>query len=370
MKAAARLLLLLALLPLLAGCLDTHPLNERSIVLGLGVSPGPGKDLTYTLVLPTAVSPSPASGGPGITPSETLKSFTTQALTLSKAIDNVQDDLSRYLDLGQLTLIVLSDRLTPTQTKNVLEDLNNMNGLAQSSLLATASSVRQVITFANTLEIPPVYYPARMLTCVNCQEADYHVPFWKFYVRLHTPGASVWLPILEIQKGNLSISGIALYRDNRLAGELSEEQSGPALEGFAYGNGLVMRGTLLVPSGGHFLSLVNIAATRRISFLSAAGGVPAFLLRVRATAMVDTTSPFDPKISRLADAAIRRKVEATLTTSRRLGVDPFSLGEYLAWANPELFRRLGDWNTVYRRAKVRVQVDLNYFSPPGLRLGG
>ncbi len=359
-----RLLFLLALLPLLAGCWGNHPLNERAIVLGLGISPGPRGEETYTFVFPTAVAPATPSGGTSTNLSQSLYVTSTTAATLGQAVAAVQPSLSRFLYLGQLTLIVLSDRLAPTQTRNVLTDLNNMNDLDQTSLLATAPSVRPVVGFSHVLEVPPVYYPARMLTCYSCQPADLQMPFWKFFARLHTPGATAWLPFLRVTHNRLSIGGVALYRHYRFAGVLS----GPALDGFVYGNGLEERGSIAVPLGGRLVSLSNIAASCRKHFLAVAGGVPAFTLDITATGMADSLSPFAPALSRLAGAAVRRKVEATLVAARRMGVDPFSLGADLAWADPPLFTRLGDWEKVFPRARIRVRVDLNYYSPPGLRL--
>ncbi len=192
-KALKCLCILLLIIPGLTGCWDRTELEERGIILGLGIDtvppeaakhedqitetnrkdgfPPPGKEmikLTAQIAVPGRVPLGPGQGGGsqggGGGGQKPVWVIQVMGHTLDDAIQNLQQQVSQELYLGHLRVVIVSEQLAKRGLKKTLALLMRDPEIRKSSyLLVSRSPADKALTVAPPLERVPTLYLTDMM---------------------------------------------------------------------------------------------------------------------------------------------------------------------------------------------------------------
>lgn len=190
-KALKCLCILLLIIPGLTGCWDRTELEERGIILGLGIDtvppeaakhedqitetnrkdgfPPPGEEMIKVnaqIAVPGRVPLGPGQGGGSQGGGGQKPVWVIQVMghTLDDAIQNLQQQVSQELYLGHLRVVIVSEQLAKRGLKKTLDLLMRDPEIRKSSyLLVSRSSADKALTVAPPLERVPTLYLTDMM---------------------------------------------------------------------------------------------------------------------------------------------------------------------------------------------------------------
>lgn len=346
----------------LSACGDNHVLNERALVLVMGVEPAGGGRIRVDLQIPsprglTTLGP----GGTGSAESGSRQTFfvlSGSGRTLSSALAHAQGRSTQALYLGQLQAIILSTRLSPELFTRVMSSLARIGTLDQTTyVLASPQPLARVLAVAPQQSTLPGLYYATLFSCRRCQTVDLARQLWSLEKRQLTPLVSAWVPVVEIGPTGFQVDRVALYRQGRPEMVLSRGQTNllglllsrtskvpwilPGPDGTVVGIRALQARTRFRPSwrNGRLEIAVRIAATGLLSD---------FPLQQAARKAV-------PQLEREASASLAAGAVQLLQRLAGRHLDPFDLGAAFVWRHPQA---AAVWMRAFPRARWRVRVEV------------
>jgi hypothetical protein len=347
----------------LTGCVDARPVEDRALIIAVGVGPcrEPGQK-EWSFVIPN-VAVTAANIASNSAPAQQVFAVTVVAPDFPTAVDQVSERLSRDVFLGQLEVLVFDRRLPYPEARAVVEALNQ-NGVVPKNyyVVVAKGQVRSLLTAVSPQEVIPRYFlSAYFDICRTCHTTDWAVMGWQWWSKSVTPGVNPYAPVAELTPQGLRVSTVAVYRDQ-----------GPPLVmppavalGFSYVTGKVVRHSWTGVVHGQTVSAARLVATSRQRARLLRGQV-AVDSEVRVTGYLDV-APLQGNPAHwlaLAQAASARAVVGlalrALDWSAHERVDPFGFTRDALASRPECAYRLAPGSSVALPllARVRVQVRL------------
>lgn len=214
-----RLLGLLVLAAFLAGCWDQRIVDQVEFILAVGMDARPEER-----VLVTFVTPAIESGG-GMPKS---RLYETEAYTPREAREALRRQSVGRLEAGKLEQIFFGEELARQGVHEYLEILKRdpFDPILSRVVVVKGRARDFLATAAKWKNKPlPGLYFKRLLD----QEAALgNIPpatLDRFYVQYFAPGIDPVLPLARATPTNAVVLGSALFREDRLAGELDVDQT-------------------------------------------------------------------------------------------------------------------------------------------------
>ncbi len=376
-----------AILPMLAGCASLRiPVEQRGVVMLLGLDAAPGRGYTVTMSYLNPLGTASVGQRSGAGQASPALIRTATAATLPQAIAQVSEYSYQYFDFSHISGVLVSAPLASQGLATVLDTFQRAaifagflyvgvvrTGTAHQVLLATRASLPSAgFVFTKTIQW------ARL----NTPFAAERMP--EFLDRMEMAGeepitAAVAAQAPEVGSPAFALDGLAVFRGDRLRGWLQGQQAlgwdllsrhcflQPVAVGTAEPFTLVLRGcsvaVRLLPGGGlHFQVHVHVAG----HLLSVADPTASF---------TRGPSPFAP-FEAAADRMFAQAAEAAIHQGQALGADPFGFGQQVRIQDPALWRALRDqWSSRWLpRAtfdvSVQTSVDLPGLTVLPLQPGG
>jgi spore germination protein KC len=356
MRYLVRILTALLLLTSLAGCWDNRPIDQRDLVLLIGIGPGPHNQVTVYFQIPTPAALSSLTGGAGGTGANAGTTVLEgSGPSLGAAIEQAQGTTSRDIYLGQIQMVMFSTRLDPTQMLQLVGEIARMGVLDKTAYAAvTPIPLAKLLDYQpKQTRVAPLYFLS-LFTCPYCQTVKLGRTLWTLERRAVTPGISMYLPLVTLGTSGFIVNRIAAYDHYRLALTLTPAET--VALGFVLGitqkatvqtstpmGPVAVRGLSAQPStgatlhGNHLALSVHLAVSGTLDYLPASEATPAHL------ALVD----------RLISRQIAHQVLHVLTLLKHSGSDPVGFGQALLWQDPPL---RSAWPRLYRTASLSVDV--------------
>lgn len=341
---------------MLTGCADSRPINQRTLVLAMGFDPSSNPQ-SFTVVF-QAPTPSAATnstqGASSATGQSEVFSVSGQGRSLEQAFTQAQAQVSKDLYLGQLQLVVISDRLPASLLKRALNDLRSLGYLDKTPYVVTtprsaASLLNQTTPQA---KFPSLYFLS-LFGCVPCQTDALGVRWWQFLVRLDTPGIDPYAPSATAFKQGYQVNQVALYRHYRYVTTLSPEQTIT----FGLMKGLAHKASIFLPSWHATMAFLN--GPSRLTTRVVQNHIYAhWTIRLHATLegvppSSDNSRQLQEMSARTA-AIIARRATTLIALTQKEDVDPFGVGRMLSWQHPEAFRKFLPWHKTYPHVETTV----------------
>lgn len=342
-----------------AACSDSRPVEQRALVLAVGVDPAhrPGAALGWTFVFSnvTATASSARTVGNGTE----VFSVEVHAPDLPTALARAQGQVTRQIYLGDLEAVALGLGTPANVAERVVSSIVEMGQVPDSFLvLATPDPTARLLTLNTLQEVIPTYFVTTFLNCSDCHAFALRVRGWRFWADAKTPGLSPVAPILRADAGHLALAGVAVYRPG----------SRPALRmppdiatGLGYLTGTAVAATVSDSADGrpltvdhvrdrvsarirHVSGRIEVALTIHVSGAAVArgGGVPA-------TATEAATE-------RLARRVLLRSL-AALAWANRARCDPFGFTTRALLEEPRTAYALKPGRAVWQPIDAHVTVE-------------
>lgn len=352
------LLSVLCVVSLLTGCWDDRPVEERGMVLMLGVAPAPHHGLTLYFEIPTAAGLTGLTGGgsSGSSSGPKFMVYRGQGSDFTDAYTNAQGQTNEDLYLGQVQVIALSTRLTPEQfalTDATFARLGPMDKSADA--VAVSGSMGKFMDFSPAGTSLPGLYLASLFACHHCQTAHLARTVWSREKRLWSPTSSVWVPEISVTGSTFEVDRMVVYHGYKPVMVLTPRQTWDL--GFLLG--ITAKAPLSVPLADGTIGLRAVHASPRFKTRSLPDGQLALHVTLRLTATLDsvpanmlTTTSLLHEIQTKADTILSHRLLAILVTVQKTGANPLGFGRRYAWFHQDFT----GWPTQYRNAALSVTV--------------
>ena len=362
-RRASPLLAAVALCSLLTGCWDFRDTNERALALMVGVDRGQQRPYLVSVQVPLAVggTTDPATRG-------SFRVLSGEGDTVESALEQVRSALYRYLELGQVKVIVLG----PSVGR---EGLNRLDWLWQTRRVPGVAMVavsRQSAADAVSAKTPPLAIPALFIhyqfsPTYNRDDSIWAVPRWNAWVKLRSALEDVVLPALTTQRYGLNVDGAGVFRRDRLVGWLEREDVSylNRLHSGRFDGEVTAQGP-----GGKNLSARLVGGRHRYGVYIGPNREPVLWAELRAegilrhgveTTLLEAEAPLNSKMT----AGLKRAIARL----QALESDPFGFGERLRRLDPThpAVASSDAWRRAFRTAPVEVTASVRLRSSGYLR---
>lgn len=348
---------LLTLSVSLTGCWDDHPVDTRSLVLGMGFYPGskPRQITVYfSIPTPSGLASSSASSSGSSSSGPPLITLKGTGYSLGQAFVAAQAQTNRDLYLGHTVFLVLSTKLSATDLSTIINSMARIGTLDKTPFVAaTPEPFTKVFGTIPQEHFPALYYE-ELFSCSNCQQLHLGVRLWTLMNRTATPGVDLVLPALTIKDGNPTVNTVALYRGMNFVTFFNHQET----TGYAMAAGLSKKTPLYLPDEWH-ASLDFIQAKKSLSTKVKGHHITAIdTIHVTATLeSIGTTTENAHQLSAISQRAatlLSHEALASLRLSQKEDVDVLGVGRHLSWVSPREFSQFSDWHKEYPQVDFKV----------------
>lgn len=223
------LILLITLMFLsVTACWDRTEVDETAIVIGLGIDKVPGKKpflLTVQIVNPIAKTSGGSSGGA----QKPYLVLSSQGKSFFEAVRNFATITPRKLIFSHNKMIVMGKGLAQSGIAQVMDYMDRDPEFRRTSWMLVANDTAKKIIEA---QVPIEALPAKgveiMMLGFQRNAFVYPITRNKFVLNLKSDTKVSYAPIIELKKtknSQIKIIKTAIFKSNRLIGELNAEES-------------------------------------------------------------------------------------------------------------------------------------------------
>ncbi len=361
-------LIIIAAMLNLSGCGDSRELNELGIVMGVGLdkTDAPGEiEMTVQIA---DVSGAGSSSKSKMEDAAGLSFFNSKetgpdVLTILHKFTFTQ---SRKLYFSHNQLIIFGEDLAKEGVRDSFDFFARYGESRMTVYVFVAKGKAGDILDgeANFEKIPAMEISTLMQDPIGSINKPL-IMASDFARGLISETKSAIVPMIDIveegDKKQINVSGLAVFKEDRLVGELDTEES----RGYQWVTSEVKYSTLGVEIDGELLEFLIMSSKGKFTPVIKDDG--SVMIRVEITAegsLSSQTGTVDfSELERLeilekaAERKIKQEIETTLNKTRALGADIFGFGESLYQKYPREWKTLKpQWEEIYKNIEVEINV--------------
>lgn len=375
-----------------AGCWDREELEEHAYVLAVGIDYLPAEkqiEVTTSITRPVGMAAGGMGGAAG-GETESFRLVTTQAPTLTGALEKQNALLSRRVVFTHNEVVIFGEDLATAGLARILDSLVRERDFRLiANLYVTDKNVKEMLRAGAKLERGLPLFLRQMEKKRGQTSLAPNVDLRVFLRDLLEAGKDPVLPLLTTRSeipispqelelagevpaagpersenaGKVvypKVSGTAVFREDRLAGRLDEEET----KGLLYVQNEILRGQEIIADPFGNPGQVNLVSMRSrtqiIPFLQ--DGSPAARIEVKVEGDLDSqnlnSAAALAEMQKQAAAAVEGHIRKALRKSQSWGADIFGIGQTFQRRLPGAWRQIeNDWENIYPGLEVTVKVD-------------
>lgn len=364
-----KLALCIGLITNLTGCWGLHELNTLAIVQGVGLDKRADQDqtdVTVQISKPTGSHQSNKEGG-----NDTAKAYwnlTNTGDTFSSALRQFTNDSIRRLYFPHNKVVIFGRHLAKDGVQPYVDFFirEHENRLTVKVLVANHKA-RAIFEVQPRLENITASDISDLLRNQTTIAKSAQVNLKQFASGLMSKTAAPVVPIVDIsgeeEKEKLIISGLAVFKKAKLAGELNMAEA----RGLLWAMGKVKGGILEVaaPDGEGKASFEILRSKSKITPKIQDNKV-SFLIKIKEEDMLHsqsspknlTLAPISKALGKVKKDAIHNEVMAALKKAKKLNADIFGFGKIVHKKFPKQWKEMeGEWDELFPKLEVAVQVE-------------
>lgn len=365
-KIASSLLILLLLIPL-SGCWDYRGLDELTIVTGVAIDKKPEEDiyqLTYEIV--DLIEPIKEKG-------PNRKLIESEGKTIFEAVRNAKRRVSNKLYFGHSELIIICEEIARNEDLNVVLDFFTRDSECRETINVVVSqekTARDIIASEGightviTNEILEILEDDKKIT-----SSILSVELYRLFNIMGAEGKELALPAFHIVqndgKPTAETNGTAVFKDNKLVGFLSPEES----KYFLFIVNEIEGGIFTVASSGQRPN-ISFEIYNNDTNLSFEYKDEKLKIKIKTTTVVflgefmRQFAPLDEKeLNALEETAEKELEDKIRNVVKKLqtefGSDIFGFGNMIYKKDFRLWRQLKDnWDEHFKSLDLEVEADI------------
>ncbi|WP_199614803.1 Ger(x)C family spore germination protein [Paenibacillus alkalitolerans] len=385
--------LLLCIMPLLAGCWNRRELKELSIVAAMGVDKIPETNkykVSFQIINPGNVAAVVAGGGPqNVTP---VTVYTGTGDNLFGAIRKASQKVPRQLFFAHLQLIVIGEPLAKQGVRDIFDFFERSHEIRLTTmvLVARGSEADSIVKVLTPLEkIPANNIAGQMKMTSKLWSENIKVEMDQVIKALQSEGTPIISGVKivgEPEVGNKSsnlrqtnvparadITGIALFKNGKLKRWLNGDEGRGAL--WIRNK---MKSTVVDLDCKDKKDAIGIEVVRSQTKVNAKvqNRKPVFHIHIREEGHVsEVRCPMDlskveeiTKLEKQWALETKKEVMKAVKAAQREESDIFGFGEAVNRANPKAWKKMKkEWDKIFAESKVDVKVDA-FIRRSGMRI--
>jgi Ger(x)C family germination protein len=357
------LLSLLFLLSLFtAGCWDQKIIEKKSFIRELGLESLTGREIFLTFVAPQI------NGQAGKHDESRERAFTTEANLIREGIKRGDLFAGGDIETGEIQHLLFSEELAHRGIHKLLEAFERDPAQPlQASLLIVEGSPSQLLKEMVRNKTFSSFYLEKILKRAN-QSYISQISTGDFQVAYFTPGIDPILPLIKQVQEEVSLSGTALFAQDRMVGKLDLGQTAflLAMMNKLEHTEMFFKSPHWTEKGENLKKgiAVFITKARRKLALQIKNKRPELkiALRFKGNLLEYHWDRLDSKKSqteiekRLA-SEIRESCRSMIRYTQQVGSDPIGFGNLIRAKYNSDWKKL-NWTEAYRNAEIKIDVRL------------
>lgn len=358
------ILIFIGLLCCGSGCLDVDDINDRALVLALGLDLAPEGEILTSVQLPIINDLANYYTEGGKASEKPYRVKVSRGKTVFGAIPGLQSKTSSNLFLGQIQAIIISAELAMKGLKPLIDFMDRHPEIPlQTFILIVDGSAKEILdSQLSSKEIPGLSI-RNFLESSSKADMVYSLRVHEIKKRMLIGPEAAYLPLIayDDQEKAYIIKGLAVFHKDRMVGRLNPIET--RMFGFLAGKARNAYPSITLANGA--IATFRDVKCKTKYQLNMAGARIRFRIKARAKGfLVELTSnqgKFLPeeikKITKKTEQEIRNGMLKTISRLQELNSDLLGLGELLRATKPEIWKGL-NWEESFPEAEV--EVDFGY----------
>jgi spore germination protein KC len=347
-----------------SGCWDVDEIDDRAIVLALGLDLTPEGEILTSIQLPNIIDLTNYFTEGGKAPEKPYRVRVSRGKTVFGAIPGLQSKTSSNLFLGQIQAIIISAELAMQGLKPLLDFMDRHPEIPlQTFILIVDGSAKEILdSQLSSKEIPGISIH-NFLESSSKADMVYSLRVHEIKKRMLIGPEAAYLPIIayDDREKTYIINGLAVFHKDRMVGRLNPIET--RMLGFLVGKARNAYPSVTLANGA--IATFRDVKCRTKYQVSTAGARIRFKVKARAQGfLVELTSnqgEFLPEeikqITKKTEQEITIGMLKTINRLQELNSDLLGLGELLRATKPEIWKGL-NWEE--RFPEVEVEVDFRF----------
>lgn len=366
----------------LTGCWDSVELNRRAIVSGVAIDRGPTDEekyvLSFQIIIADEISGENARGASPVVV------YKGSGRTMFEALANASRQTARFLSLGHIRVIVISEKFAREGIKDMMDVLERESETRLTSYIFISKgqpAVDSMTTMTTFGKIPANDLVEKLQTTSKQYGYNYMMEVDDVVRGIQIPGGGpiingvMVIGELDHKDNNdslkniepeaiLTVTDFAAFKEDKLIGWLQGDEA----MGTALLKNKITQIPVVVSTGKDeyvsfivYLSQVHIHANAKDAehpvitiYITEQAGLKESLTALNLT---------DPKVltnlSELLEKDIKEKIQAAISAARKLKSDYLGFGETVERENPRGWKQAKDhWENIFATCEIKIDVDV------------
>ncbi|MCF8010258.1 MAG: Ger(x)C family spore germination protein [Clostridiales bacterium] len=362
-----------------AGCWNWIEIENRGLVgiLGMDKAAEKGKiKVSMQMIKPSEIKGGKEGGGGA---GEAVVVYTDTGNTPLDALRNISRKTGRKIFLPEISILVIGQELAREGVGPIMDFWRRDHETSlRTQVIISSGKAEEVLNTKIPTEKVGGFALDKMLEATKFHSKAPVNDILEFNndVKSETSSpATAALKVIGKEKDpskesfspgkKIIIDGSAVFKDYKMTGQLTEEES----RGMLWVKGKVKSGVIIIPVPGYEDKTMDLEIIRSSSKIKPEikNGKLSINIKVKQEANISSIPPVDinieksnfiDKVKEENEKAIKKEVLASLSKARDLNADIFSIGEALHEKYPRQWSQYEKrWNDLFPYLNVKVQVD-------------
>lgn len=350
---------------LVSGCWDRQELNQRTLMLALGIDRGPKPGLltvSAEIAVPGGIPLGTGQAGGGGRPRPPTTVMASTGHTVEEAIAHLSSRLEWPVFLGHVRVVAVSEEVARQGMGTILDVLRRNPQIRRLLwLVVTEGEARQLLDASPPTEQVPIFFVINQLDTQSRAGTFPRLDLGEFAIRAVNPGEDPAAPVLQVRKDDIQWNGLAVFRHDRMVGKLPPDETRTA---FALASSGPDRAEIEMKMDKSRVRIRHFSRETRLTPVVTPEG-PRMSVTVRLESnVVEVAGPMETsspsvlqRIQRAAQEDEERRLRQVLSRLQRLGVDVLGYGEVFRARLPEVWKSM-EGTSYFRTLPVDLQVDV------------
>ncbi|HBE79196.1 MAG TPA: hypothetical protein DDW65_15700 [Firmicutes bacterium] len=220
-------LILLLLVLCLSGCWDIVPIEERALVIVIGVDKVENR-IRLSAQVPTIKNLIQTASNFTDRQKPMVKPFVVESSSMLDAIQQLEDRIYKSMIIGEVKIIIVSPQVPRKDLVNMLTIFLRQPMVSfQTLVFSSEAKPEEIISSESPFDIQPGLIISKQQRSALKMAHSFPIELWDFIARVDNRTLDPYLPVIRLDQENKSylLQGINVFNNDKIVGTLSSDES-------------------------------------------------------------------------------------------------------------------------------------------------